>query len=122
MKYAMNHVNFNVKDLAESLKFYKEALNLSEDHRMEAEDGSYIIVYLKDEDENFLLELTWLKEHPQAYDLGESEFHLAFISDDYEASLKKHQEMGCVCFINEEMGIYFINDPDDYWLEIIPAK
>lgn len=122
MKYAMNHVNFNVKDLAESLKFYKEALNLSEDHRMEAEDGSYIIVYLKDEDENFLLELTWLKEHPQAYDLGESEFHLAFISDDYEASLKKHQEMGCVCFINEEMGIYFINDPDEYWLEIIPAK
>lgn len=122
MKYAMNHVNFNVKDLAASLKFYKEALNLSEDHRMEAEDGSYIIVYLKDEDENFLLELTWLKEHPQAYDLGESEFHLAFISDDYEASLKKHQEMGCVCFINEEMGIYFINDPDEYWLEIIPAK
>jgi lactoylglutathione lyase len=30
--------------------------------------------------------------------------------------------MGCICYENKEMGIYFINDPDDYWIEIIPAK
>ena len=23
---------------------------------------------------------------------------------------------------NSKMGIYFINDPDGYWLEIIPSK
>ena len=122
MRYHMNHVNFNVLDLAISLKFYKDALGLCEDHRMEAEDGSYCIVYLKDDCGSFLLELTWLKDHPEAYDLGEAEFHLAFVSDDYETSLKKHQEMGCVCLVNEEMGIYFIEDPDGYWLEIIPAN
>ena len=30
--------------------------------------------------------------------------------------------MGCVCFENPEMGIYFIEDPDGYWLEIVPAE
>lgn len=25
-------------------------------------------------------------------------------------------------FENKEMGIYFISDPDGYWLEIVPAK
>ena len=37
----------------------------------------------------------------------------------YEAH-KKHEEMGCICFENHEMGIYFIEDPDGYWLEILP--
>lgn len=122
MMYTFQHVNFNVKDLKESLAFYKEALNLEEDHRIESSDGEFIIVYLKDENSSFLLELTWLREHPQAYDLGESEFHLALMSEDYEASLKKHKQMGCVCMENKEMGIYFINDPDAYWIEIIPKK
>ena len=30
--------------------------------------------------------------------------------------------MGCICFENPAMGIYFISDPDGYWVEIIPAK
>ena len=30
--------------------------------------------------------------------------------------------MGCVCYVNEKMGIYFINDPDGYWLEVVPSK
>ena len=33
-----------------------------------------------------------------------------------------HEEMGCICFENPEMGICFITDPDGYWLEIIPSK
>ena len=43
-------------------------------------------------------------------------------TDDYENALKMHKEMGCVCFENKEMGIYFINDPDGYWTEIIPIR
>lgn len=120
--YTYNHVNFNVVDLNKSLTFYKQALGLEEVKRMVSDDDSFIIVYLGDHSTNFCLELTWLKDHPQAYDLGESEFHLALVSEDYEASLKKHTDMGCVCFVNEEMGIYFINDPDEYWIEIIPKQ
>ena len=41
--------------------------------------------------------------------------------DDIDAARKLHEEMGCVCFVNERMGIYFIEDPDGCWLEILPA-
>jgi lactoylglutathione lyase len=30
--------------------------------------------------------------------------------------------MGCICYENKAMGIYFINDPDDYWIEILPRR
>jgi lactoylglutathione lyase len=33
-----------------------------------------------------------------------------------------HENMGCICFENTDMGIYFISDPDGYWLEILPAS
>lgn len=114
----MIHQNFNVKNLEESLAFYAEALGLHEVRRINNEN--FIIVYVASEANDFQLELTWLKDHPQAYDLGECEFHLAFKAEDFDAAYKKHTEMGCICFENKEMGIYFIEDPDGYWLEILP--
>ena len=122
MKFKMIHENYNVKDLDASLAFYKEALGLTETRRKVAEDGSFIIVYVGNEETDFELELTWLKGHPQPYNLGECEFHLAFRTDDYEAAHDKHEKMGCICYENPKMGIYFITDPDGYWLEIIPTR
>ena len=118
MNFKMVHENYNVSNLETSLKFYEEALGLKEVRRNAQED--FIIVYIANEQSDFELELTWLKEHPEKYNLGECEFHLAFKVDDYESAYKKHSEMGCICFENKEMGIYFIQDPDGYWLEIIP--
>lgn len=120
MKFKMIHENYNVSNLTASLAFYEEALGLKETRRKTSDD--FIIVYLKNDNSPFELELTWLKDHPQKYDLGETEFHLAFEVDDYTAAFEKHQQMGCVCLVNEAMGIYFIEDPDGYWLEIVPAK
>jgi len=121
MKFQFVHNNFNVVDLERSLKFYKEALGLKEVRRKEALDGSFILVYLGDGITDYCLELTWLKNwEKDSYNLGDNEFHLAFKVDDYTGALKKHKEMNCVCFENEGMGIYFIVDPDGYWLEIIP--
>ncbi|MGN0355617.1 MAG: VOC family protein [Muricoprocola sp.] len=122
MKFKMIHENYNVKDLDASLAFYKEALGLTEIRRKVAEDGSFIIAYVGNEETDFELELTWLKDHPQPYNLGECEFHLAFRVDDYEAAHEKHEKMGCICFENPKMGIYFITDPDGYWLEIVPTR
>lgn len=122
MKFKMVHENYNVKDLDASLAFYKEALGLTEIRRKVAADDSFIIVYIGNEEADFELELTWLRDHPQAYDLGECEFHLAFRTDDYEAAHAKHEAMGCICFENPSMGIYFITDPDGYWLEIVPTR
>ena len=122
MKFTMIHENYNVADLQRSLAFYEKALGLTEKRRKTAPDGSFIIVYVGTEESDFELELTWLKDHPQNYNLGECEFHLAFRTDDFEAAHKKHEEMGCICFENHAMGIYFIQDPDGYWLEIVPTR
>lgn len=122
MKFRMVHENYNVKDLDKSLAFYKEALGLTEKRRMVADDGSFIIVYIGNEESDFELELTWLRDWDKPYNLGDNEFHLAFVTDDYEKAYEKHKQMGCICYENPSMGIYFINDPDGYWLEIVPAR
>ena len=122
MKFKMIHENYNVRDLDASLAFYDKALGLREVRRKEAPDGSFIIVYAANDEAPFELELTWLRDHPQPYDIGEEEFHLAFRTDDIAAAHTLHEEMGCICYENPAMGIYFIQDPDGYWLEIVPAR
>lgn len=123
MQYAFAHYNFNVANLEKSLKFYDEALGLKPVRSKEAEDGSFIITYLGDGQTNFLLELTWLRDwEKDHYDLGDNEMHLAFVTEDFEGAYAKHKEMGCICFENPKMGIYFIEDPDGYWLEILPKR
>jgi lactoylglutathione lyase len=118
----MVHENYNVSDLEKSLTFYKEALGLTEKSRIKSEDGSFIIVYVGNEEADFQLELTWLRDWNKPYNLGDNEFHLAFVTDDYQKSHALHEKMGSICYENEQMGIYFINDPDGYWLEIIPDR
>ena len=123
MTFAFAHNNFNVRDLDKSLTFYKEALGLTEVSRKEAGDGSFILVYLGDAaGSRHTLELTWLRDWDRPYNLGDNEFHLAFTVEDFEAAHTHHKEMGCICFENEAMGIYFIVDPDGYWLEVLPEK
>lgn len=122
MKFHFIHENFNVMDLDKSIQFYREALGLEVEREKFAEDGSYKIVYLGDGVTDFQLELTWLADRTEKYDLGDEEFHLAFRVDDYEAAHQKHQEMGCIVYENPKMGIYFITDPDGYWLEIVPTR
>ncbi len=122
MKFKMYHENYNVLDLDKSLEFYDKALGLKPMKRIDAEDGSYVIVYIGNDTTDFQLELTWLRDRKEPYNLGDEEFHLAFHTQDYEAAHKLHEDMGCICFENPEMGIYFIKDPDGYWLEIVPEK
>ena len=118
-----NHFNFNVLNLEKSLAFYKEALDLTPAREKNAADGSFKLVYLADEAGSpFQLELTWLRDRTEPYNLGECEFHLAFATDRYEEMHAKHQAMGCICFENPAMGIYFIIDPDGYWIEIVPER
>ena len=117
-----NHYNVNVLNLERSIRFYNEALGLTVQSEKVAEDGSFRLVFLTDGITSFRMELTWLKDRTQPYNLGDEEFHLAFHVDDYEALHEKHEKMGCIAFENPSMGIYFITDPDGYWIEIVPAK
>lgn len=120
MSFRFVHNNINVLDLEKSLAFYEKALGLKEVRRREKPE--FTLVYLGDGLTQHQLELTWLKDRTKPYDLGENEFHLAFETEDFEAAYALHKEMNCICYENKAMGIYFIADPDGYWLEIIPAK
>lgn len=122
MHFTFAHNNFNVLNLDKSLAFFKEALQLRQVRRYEAPDGSFILVYLGDGTTPHQLELTWMRDRQEPYNLGDNEFHLAFRVDDFDASHTLHEQMGCICFENKAMGIYFIHDPDDYWIEIVPSK
>ncbi len=119
-----DHFNINVTELDRSIAFYREALGLHEVERKEAADGSFILVYLSDEAGTFRLELTWLRDHAATpYELGENESHLCMrVEGDYAAVREYHRAMGCLCFENHAMGLYFIHDPDDYWIEILPVQ
>jgi lactoylglutathione lyase len=120
MQFKFIHNNLNVLDLNKSLAFYQEALNLVEVRRIEKSD--FTLVFLGDGQTTHQLELTWLKGQKEPYILGDNEIHLAFGVDDFVAAHDLHQRMNCICYENEDMGIYFIEDPDGYWLEIIPEK
>lgn len=122
MKFSFSHNNLNVLDLEKSLKFYSEALGLAETRRKEAADGSFTLVFLGDGVTAHKLELTWLRDRKEKYNLGDNEIHLAFTAQDYHAAHELHKKMGCICYENEAMGIYFIEDPDGYWLEILPGR
>lgn len=122
LKFTFNHNNINVLDLEKSIKFYKDALGYEEVRRKEASDGSFILVFLQDGVTGYSLELTWLRDRKEPYNLGDNEIHMAVIADDYDKAHEYHKDMGCICYENEAMGIYFIADPDGYWTEILPKR
>lgn len=122
MKFTLTHSNINVCDLEKSLEFYKNALGMEEVHRHKANDGSFELVFISDSSTQHQIELTWLRDKEGTYNLGDNESHIAFIVDDIKEAHELHEKMGCICYENQGMGLYFIEDPDGYWLEIIPAN
>jgi lactoylglutathione lyase len=122
MEFRIDHININVTDLEKSLAFYSEALGLKEIRRHQASDGSFILVYIGNSKSPISIELTWLRDKEGRYELGDNETHIAFKVDNYEEAYELHKKMGCICYENKAMGIYFIEDPDGYWLEIVPER
>ena len=119
---AFLHTNLNVLDLDKSLAFYRQALGLREARRVVPEDGSFVIVFLEDGHTGYQLELTWLRDRREPYNLGDNEFHLAFRVEDKAAAHDLHESMGCICYENPAMDLYCIEDPDGYWLEILDRE
>ena len=122
MKYRIDHVNLNVTDLEKSLEFYDKALGLKLIRRNDAEDGSFSLAFISDESRSFCIELTWLRDKEGAYELGDNETHIALCPSDFDAAHAMHSQMCVICFENKSMGLYFIEDPDGYWLEIFPER
>lgn len=122
MNFKMVHTEIHVLDLERSVAFYREAFGLEPVREKGPEDGSWKIVFLQGESSDYQLELTWNEGREEPYDMGSGDIHLAFRVDDIDAARARHREMGCICYENEGMGIYFVSDPDGFWIEVIPAR
>ena len=116
------HRCLHVLDLEKSLAFYEQALGMTEIRRMGPEDGSWVNAFIGSDASGFQLELTWNRGRTEPYDNGGRDSHLAFTVPDFDAAHALHEQMGCICHENEKMGLYFIEDPDGCWLEILPEK
>ena len=81
MNFKMVHTEVHVLDLDASLAFYKEALGLEPVREKGPEDGSWKIVFLKNDQTDFQLELTWNLGRAEPYDNGGGDIHLAFTVD-----------------------------------------
>ena len=121
MSCHFDHFNFNVLDLEKSIAFYRDAFGFTPVSSTEAEDQSFRLVFLGDGATGFRLELTWLRDRKEPYNLGDLEYHLAVQTDDYAGMHEKHRDMGIICYENPAMGIYFVQDPDGYWIEVVPS-
>lgn len=122
MKFNFVHNNINVLDLEKSITFYENALGFKEVRRHNQVNGEFVLVYLEDGETNYQLELTWLRDRKEVYNLGDNEIHMAVRTDDFSGAFEKHKKLNCICYENKNMGIYFISDPDGYWTEILPTK
>ena len=124
MKFTVKHTNIPVYDLEKSVAFYEKALGLKEVKRTEARDGSFKIVFLSDGESAHELELTWYRDKDKPWNLGDiyEDLHMCFMASDYDAAYKLHKEMGVICYENTSMGLYFIADPDGYWMEVVRDK
>lgn len=117
--FKFDHTNFTVYDMDRSLKFYEDALGLTEFARLET--ASYLFVYLGDPcRSDHVLELQQLKNRKEHYTQGDNLSHLAFMVDDFEAAYKKHKKLNCVFKEHKVAGLYWIKDPDGYLIEIVP--
>ena len=106
MKFKIAHTNFNVMDLDKSVSFYEKALGLKVLRRREASDGSFVLVFMGDGVTEHQIELTWLRDRKEPYDLSVNEIHLALVVDDFDAAYEHHKNMGCICFENKAMGSF----------------
>ncbi len=122
MRFRIDHANINVTDLDRSIRFYQQALGLEPVSRKDAADGGFSLCFLGDGQSDFRIELTWLRDKEGPYDLGDNESHICFVAPDYDAAHALHAQMGCICYENTAMGLYFIEDPDGYWLEIVRPR
>ncbi len=119
MQFKFCHLGLQVANLEKSIAFYKEAAQLEESFRKKVNNLTF--VYLTDKNSAFELELKFDSENPVACPLGENPPHLALRVDDFDAALEKHTKMSCVKMVKKAIGIYFIEDPDGYALEIMAS-
>ncbi|WP_299013317.1 VOC family protein [uncultured Photobacterium sp.] len=119
------HSMVRVLELDNSLKFYKEALDLDIAERLDFEGFS--LVYLRNDENDMELELTWNEGTEETYTHGSGYGHLAVAVDNLEVEHEKLLGLGYEpaeikeFFRNGQLlaKFFFIQDPDGYKIEFL---
>ena len=119
------HVMVRVKDLPKSINFYESAFHMKVADRFDF-DG-FSLVYLRNPDYDFEIELTWNKGQEDAYSHGSGYGHVAFAVDDLDGERGRLERLGFtpnpIKEFHRNGGLmarfFFIQDPDGYKIEIL---
>lgn len=119
------HSMIRVLDEGRSVEFYDRAFGLKVDTRLEFE--SFTLVYLRNAEADFEVELTINKDRAEPYDLGDGYGHLAVAVDDLEGEHARLTDLGFAPrkLVDFAPGgeviarFFFIADPDGYQIEVL---
>ena len=119
------HAMIRVIDEVRSIGFYKTAFGLEIADRLEFDD--FILIYLRNDDADFEVELTVNKGRTEPYDLGNGYGHLAFCVDDLDAEHARFEQAGLaprkIVEFNRDgvllARFFFVQDPDGYQIEVL---
>ncbi|MFD1198263.1 VOC family protein [Brucella gallinifaecis] len=119
------HTMIRVVDEKRSVSFYDQAFGLKIAERMDFE--SFTLVYLRNDEADFEVELTINKGRIEPYNLGDGYGHVAFVVDNLEAEHARFTDLGfkvgkLVDFKNGDVPVarfFFVEDPDGYKIEVI---
>ena len=122
------HMMIRVLDEQRSVNFYKSALNLEIAKRLEFDD--FILLYLRNEETDFEVELTINKGHDEPYDLGNGYGHLAVAVEDLESEHRRLKSLSLdptdikEFFQKGELlaKFFFLSDPDGYKIEVLQKQ
>jgi lactoylglutathione lyase len=119
------HMMIRVREEARSVDFYGKCFGLTVAARREWPD--FVLIYLRNADSDFELELTVNKGRTEPYDLGTGYGHLAFVVDDLDGEHKRIAALGFAPRDIKQMmhdgepfaRFFFIEDPDGYKIEVL---
>lgn len=119
------HSMIRVLEEKRSIDFYRTAFGLEIADRLDFE--TFTLVYLRNADADFEVELTINKGRTDPYDLGDGYGHIAFCVDDLDAEHARFKAgdlapRDIVEFNNEGRLIarfFFVADPDGYKIEVL---
>ncbi|WP_417281086.1 VOC family protein [Celeribacter sp.] len=119
------HAMIRVLDEARSIAFYRTAFELEIAERLEFD--SFILIYLRNDEADFEVELTVNKGRTDPYDLGDGYGHIAVCVDDLDAEHARFEAAGLaprkIVDFNRDGALlarfFFVQDPDGYQIEVL---